>query len=161
MLGHAQAVLNDGFDLNPMFVPVTMEEFMFQAKDMMYIIDERLSHMAFYKNEPIGVLVCIPDLNPLLKKIKSRIGLLTLFHYFKYLKNRDRAIIIFYSVKKKYHSLGVNGVLLCKTLSALKQAGYKKMGCTWIADTNTPSLRQVEKMGMQDYHKTTLFKKSI
>ena len=36
-------LLNDGFKNNPMFVALTEEEFLFQAKDLMLIIDERIS----------------------------------------------------------------------------------------------------------------------
>ena len=39
-------ILNDGFDANPMFVPPTAEEYRFQAGDMMWVIDKRISTVA-------------------------------------------------------------------------------------------------------------------
>src|SRR5690606_13787399 len=91
----ARAVLNKGFDKNPMFVPVSQEEFQFQAKDMMWIIDERISSLCYYQGEPVGVVVCIPDLNPFLKKVNSQFGWSFPFEFVKSRFNRKRAVIIY------------------------------------------------------------------
>ena len=41
-LEDARAALNDGFDRNPMFVPLTRVEYEFHAKEMMWILDPRI-----------------------------------------------------------------------------------------------------------------------
>ena len=91
-------LLNDGFDQNPMFVPLTPDEFRFQAGEMMSILDPRLSSVLLKNGRPVGTIVCTPDLNGLLAATRSRIGLLTPFHYLRYRLRRRRAVIIFYSV---------------------------------------------------------------
>ncbi|WP_150526660.1 GNAT family N-acetyltransferase [Roseibium sediminis] len=157
----ARAVLNDGFEQNPMFVPLTPKEFIFQAGEMMTILDPRLSSVVKLDGRPVGVVICIPDLNGFLKATRSKFGISTPFHYLKYRLGRHRAVIIFYSVASAQHGLGIMGAILDQTVSALKGAGYRQLGVTWIADANKPSLRQVEKLGAKPLHRLHLFKKSL
>jgi RimJ/RimL family protein N-acetyltransferase len=153
--------LNNGFSDNPMFVPLTRDEIYFQAKDMMLVIDRHISCVARYKGETVGVVVCIPNLNPFLQKTKSKLGISTIYHFIRHKLRRDSAIIIYYSVFKDYHSQGLNAVMLYKVMSALKRRAYKTMGGTWISADNKASLRQAEKLGAQVMHELHLFRKSV
>jgi hypothetical protein len=157
----ARQVLNNGFADNPMFVPLTAEEFEFQAGEMMSIIDPRLSSVLHEKGKPVGTIICIPDLNGFLKATKSRFGLLTPFRYLRYRLNRKRAVIIFYSVNRECHGRGLMGGILARTIRALRDAGYAELGITWIADVNPASLRQMEKLGARPLHHLHLFRKSV
>lgn len=156
-----RAVLNDGFANNPMFVPLTQEEFHFQAKDMMWIIDEKISSLVEFEGEPVGTVVCIPDLNPFLKATGSKLSIKTPLAFLKHKMNRDRAVIIFYSVAHKMHGQGINPAMLYKVTTALKERGYNSLGITWIADENISSLRQMEKIGAKKMHQLYLYKKDI
>ncbi len=153
--------LNNGFSDNPMFVPLVRDEIYFQAKDMMLILDRSISIIAKHKGHAVGTIVCIPNLNPLLKDIKSRFGLTTPYYFLKHKLRRDSAIIIYYSVFKEFHSQGLNGLMLYKVMSALKKRGYKKLGGTWISLDNKPSIRQAEKVGAHVMHELCLFRRSL
>jgi len=157
----ARIVLNDGFAHNPMFVPLTTEEFAFQAGEMSAILDPRLSSVLLEDGRPIGTLICIPDLNGFLSATRSRIGLLTPFHFLRYRLRRRRAVIIFYSVVQDRHGRGLMGAILARTVAALRDAGYRQLGITWIADENPASLRQMEKLGARPLHNLHLFRKAL
>ncbi|HUF69716.1 MAG TPA: GNAT family N-acetyltransferase [Longimicrobiales bacterium] len=156
-----RSLLNASFDRNPMFVPLTSEEFLFQAKEMMWIIDERLSKLVFRGNEPVGAIICIPDLNPLLRSVRSRLGPTLPFHYIRHLRNRRRAVIIFWAVDPSMWGRGLNGVMLHAVTASLRAAGYSELGLTWIADVNTASLKQTERLGAKRLHRLQLFRKPI
>ena len=153
--------LNHGFSENPMFVPLTKEEIYFQAKDMMMIIDKETSVIANYEGKAVGVLICIPNLNPFLKAIHSRFGITTPWHFLRHKMNRESATIIFYSVYKEFQSQGLNGVMLYDIMSALKRRGYKRFGGTWISLDNKASLRQAEKLNAEVMHELCLYRKAI
>ncbi|MBV8686449.1 MAG: GNAT family N-acetyltransferase [Alphaproteobacteria bacterium] len=157
----ARIVLNDGFAGNPMFVPLTPEEFRFQAGEMMSILDPRLSSVLLQGERPVGTIVCIPDLNGFLAATRSRIGLATPFHYLRYRWRRRRAVIIFYSVVSDRHGEGLMGAMLARTLAALRAARYERLGITWIADVNAASLRQMERLGARPLQRLHLFRKEI
>lgn len=153
--------LNAGFIDNPMFVPLTWDEIWFQAKDMMLIIDRHIASLVEYKGEAVGVIVCIPNLNPFLKDVRSRLGLTAPYYFLKHKLRPESAVIIFYSVDKAFHSQGLNGAMLYRSTKALKERGYKTLGITWIAEENAASLRQTEKMGAKPMHQLHLFRKSL
>lgn len=157
----ARVVLNDGFSDNPMFVPLTAAEFQFQAGEMMTILDPRLSSVLLHDGRPVGTIICIPDLNGLLRATRSRITPITPFHYLRYRLNRRRAVIIFYSVVRDHHGQGLMGAMLARTIRALRSAGYEKLGVTWIADANKASLRQMEKLAGRPLHQLHLFRKEV
>lgn len=157
----ARAVLNDGFDRNPMFVPLTEAEFTFQAGEMTKILDPRLSSVLKVDGQPAGVVICIPDLNGLLRATRSRIGLLTPLHYLRFRLLRRRAVIVFYSVSQAHHGRGLMAGMLARTLTELRAAGYERLGITWIADVNAASLRMMEKIGAAPLHRLHLFAKDL
>jgi GNAT superfamily N-acetyltransferase len=157
----ARAVLNDGFANNPMFVPLTDAEFRFQAGEMMSILDPRLSSVLLRGNRAVGTVICIPDVNGFLSATRSRIGLTTPFHFLRYRLRRRRAVIIFYSVVTDEQGKGLMGALLARTITALRQARYERLGITWIAELNAASLRQMERIGARPLHRLHLFGKEI
>ena len=157
----ARLVLNDGFANNPMFVPLSAEEYRFQAGEMMWVMDPRLSTVIYHQGEPAGVIVCIPDLNPFVKATGAKLSWLSPYHYLRYRMNRERAIIIYYSVKRELQGQGINGAMLYQVVRAAKKAGYKMLGGTWISDENTASLKQMRGVGSQPLHRLHLFRKKL
>lgn len=157
----AQIVLNDGFDRNPMFVPVTAEEYAFQAGEMMWVMDPRLSVVVHHDGKPVGVIVCIPDLNPFVRASRSRLSLTTAWHFIKHRLTGDRAVIIYYAVATAYQGAGLNGAMLSRLIESAKSAGYRRLGTTWIADVNQASLRQMQRLGATPLHRLHLFRKAL
>ena len=157
----ARLVLNAGFDRNPMFVPVSAEEYTFQAGEMMWIMDPRLSVVVHHNGKPAGVIVCIPDLNPFVRAVGGRISWTAPWHFIRHRTNRNRAVIVYYSVTPDLHGRGVNGAMLARVMRAARDAGYRKLGTTWIADSNIASLKQMERIGAEPLHRLHLFSKKL
>jgi hypothetical protein len=128
---------------------------------MMWIIDERLSTLVFDGDRPVGAIICIPDLNPLLATVRSRFRLTLPLHYMRHLRRRRRAVVIFWAVHPSMWGGGLNPVMLHRVISALREAGYTQLGMTWIADVNQASLRQTERLGARRLHRLHLFRKAI
>jgi hypothetical protein len=160
-LRDARELLNASFASNPMFVPVTEEEFEFQAADLTWIVDERLACVVREGSTAIGVLVCIPDLNPFLRSTRSRMGPLTPARFLRHRWRPRRAVILYWAVRPGQQNRGFTGAMLYRTLTAMQRAGYSEAGFTWIADVNGPSLRQVEKLGALRLHRLHLFRKDL
>lgn len=160
-LEDARSILNRSFRDNPMFVPVSAEEFAFQAKDMKWIMDPRISKVIHFEGEAVGAVIAIPDLNPLLKRVKSRMGLTLPWHFWRYRMKRERAIVIFQGVLPDFQRRSVNPLMLSEAIGDMVKAGYTSVGGTWIADENTASLRQTEKSGAQALHRLHLFEKTL
>jgi GNAT superfamily N-acetyltransferase len=160
-LEDARTILNASFRDNPMFVPVTREEFDFQAKEMEWVMDPRISTVMHHKGRAVGAVIVIPDLNPLVKATGARIGWTTPWHYLKHRMARRRAVVIFQGVLPDYQGKGLNPLMLAHALGAMRKAGYRTVGGTWIADVNKASLRQAEKSGARPLHRLHLYSKVL
>jgi GNAT superfamily N-acetyltransferase len=160
-LEDARVVLNAGFDRNPMFVPLSAEEYTFQAGEMMWVMDPRLSVVVHYEGRPAGVIVCIPDLNPFVRAVGGRLSWTAPWHFLRHRLTRDRAVIVYYSVSPEMQGKGLNGAMLARVVRAARDAGYRKIGGTWIGDSNVASLKQMKGMGSKPLHRLHLFSKKL
>jgi len=157
----ARQCLNGGFDANPLFVPLTAEEFEFQAGEMMWIINPALSAVIHHRGRPAGVAICIPDLNPFVKAAGATYGPRALGAWLRTLVAPRRAVVILYSVLPEEQGKGVNAAMLWRIVGALQKGRYRECGVTWIADVNGASLRQMERLGAERLHRTHLFSKAL
>ena len=157
----ARQILNASFAKNPMFVPVTAEEFHFQARDMKWVMDPRISAVLHWRGRPAACIICIPDINPFLSRIRSRMGWTAPFHFLRHRWANRRAVLIFSGVIPELQGRGVNPVVLARVMEAARAAGYTQVGNTWIADVNGASLAQKEKSGAQPLHRLHLFFKDL
>lgn len=160
-LEEAREILNASFAKNPMFVPVSREEFQFQAKDMRWVMDKRISAVLHHKGALAGCIICVPDLNPFLKRTRSRFGIATPWHFLRHRMTNTRAVLIFAGIMPQLQGQGVNPVILNHVMTNAKAAGYTDIGNTWIADVNPMSLAQAEKAGSSRMHRLHLFGKAL
>jgi GNAT superfamily N-acetyltransferase len=160
-LNSMRLILNDGFSENPFFVPLTEAEMDFQSKDLSLIMDEKISALIKHKSDAVGTIVCIPNLNPLLRATGSKIGITTPYHFYKFSRNCDSALLIFASVNKAYQNTGLSAAMLVHMIQALREGGYKKFGVTWVSDANKPVHVLLEKLGAVQLHRLCLFTKNL
>lgn len=160
-LREACRILNDGFAANAMLTPLTEEEFLFPCAGMMWVIDETLSWIAYHDGEPSGVLLCVPDLVPLMRATRYRLRWTTPWHLLRSRWRRRRAAVVFFSVRRALHNRGVNAALLLHCLRALVRGGYSHLGISWISDTNLASLRQMERLGAKPLHRAQLYRRPL
>lgn len=157
----ARRILNASFAKNPMFVPVSEEEFHFQAKDMKWVMDPRISAVLHHEGRPVACIICVPDLNPFLRRVKSRMSVSAPFHFLDHRWRNRRAVLIFSGVIPEWQGMGVNPLVLNRVVTAAKAAGYEALGNTWIGDSNGPSLAQKEKSGARKLHRLHLFSRPL
>jgi hypothetical protein len=154
-------ILNDSMSNNTLFVPLTEAEARFQLGPMKMIMNPKLTRIAEFEGTPIAATICIPDPNPLVRAIKGRLGPVGIFKFLTQRKKITRASVIIILVRKEHHGKGVIGVLNHDLVAALQQEGFTELGGTWIADTNTASLKQIQLLSMQKLHRCALFEKSL
>jgi GNAT superfamily N-acetyltransferase len=154
-------LLNASFDDNPFFVPLDRSEFELQASQMLWILDPRISFIVHLNGAPAGVIACLPDVNPLLRRTRSRLSFSTPWHYARFRARRRRATLVFGGVRPELQNRGMAGLLLEHAIRGLQGAGYDELGITWISDSNHPSLRQMEKLGAERLHRLALYRRSL
>lgn len=154
-------VLNDAMADNYLFVPLSQEEARFQLGSLELVLDPALTRMAEHDGEVIGVALGVPDVVPLLRKMRSRLLPLGWWHFLRGRHKLDGASIVIILVKKAYQARGVIRILTYELMRAARDAGYRTLGGTWIGDDNQPSLKAAEAVGMKPHHRVYMFEKAL
>jgi ribosomal protein S18 acetylase RimI-like enzyme len=127
--GRLREIYNDAWKENWGFVPFTEKEFEFMAKELKQLVVPEFTLIAEVGDEPVGFILCVPDINVALKKIDGRltsyglpIGLAKLLFY----KNRIRtARLIALGVKPKYRRGGIAEMLVLRIIEdAMIKRGF-------------------------------------
>jgi ribosomal protein S18 acetylase RimI-like enzyme len=122
-------IYNDAWKENWGFVPFTEKEFEFMAKELKQLVVPEFTLIAEVGGEPIGFILCVPDINVAFRKINGRltsygipIGLAKLLYY----KSRIRtARLIALGVKPKYRRGGIAEMLVLRIIEdAMIKRGF-------------------------------------
>ena len=161
ILEDVRQVLNDGFRHNPMFVPLSPAEMRFQAQDLGHILDPRITALVHDAEGPAGVVLCIPDFNPMLRDMGSRLTLAAPWFMLKHRLRRRRAVLVFSAVAQRKQKVGLSTAMLYRVMVALKRYGYTSLGITWVSDANAVVHRQMARLGARPLHRLHLYTKAL
>jgi ribosomal protein S18 acetylase RimI-like enzyme len=127
--GRLREIYNDAWKENWGFVPFTEKEFEFMAKELKQLVVPEFTLIAEVGDEPVGFILCVPDINVAFRKINGRltsyglpIGLAKLL----YQKSRIRtARLIALGVKPKYRRGGIAEMLVLRIIEdAMIKRGF-------------------------------------
>jgi hypothetical protein len=114
------------------------------------ILDERLIWFAFYKEEPIGFYIMIPEINQIIKHMNGRSDVLgkAIFMYHKWKKTCKKVYGVIFGVVPRFQSRGVEGgMIMAFAEVALKpDFQYDTIELNWIGDFNPPMLKIAERL---------------
>lgn len=103
------------------------------------IMDETLVWFAYYKDEPIGMWINIPDLNQYFKYFKGRFGLLQKLWLLLLQKIRPSRKIngVAFGIVPKFQALGIDAFMIYSGALVIRQQGrYDLIEMGWAADWN-------------------------
>lgn len=132
-------IYNDAWNGFENFVPIEMETIRESFRQMEPIMDERIIWFAYYKEEPIAFILCLPDANQLLKPLRGKMHLLNKlrFVWYKNTTRVDRLRIIVMGCKQKFHNHGIESALIrCLQNEVLPRNTIKEVELAWVGDFN-------------------------
>jgi hypothetical protein len=119
------------------FVPMTEAELSEMGKELVQIIDEQFVFFLYYEDEAVGVMMMLPDLNPLLQRLNGRVGIRGLYHYLFH-RNEIRTLrAILFGIKKPYQRLGLPLVAFNHLADLMhRQTKYEYVEFGWTLEDN-------------------------
>lgn len=95
-------VYNDAWSDFDSFSPIEMETISETFRQMKPVMDEKIIWFAYHKDEPIGFVLCMPDVNQILKHLHGKMNWLgkLKFLWYKQTTTIDRIRIIIMGCKK-------------------------------------------------------------
>jgi GNAT superfamily N-acetyltransferase len=160
-----RAIYNQAWEKNWGFVPFSEKEFAYMTKEMKPLLLADLLWLAEIGSEPVGFILCVPDINVALKKINGRlttfglpIGLAKLL----YLKSRIKTVrLVALGVVPKYRRHGIAEMLVLQIIeNAMLKRGF--IGeCSLILENNVMMNRFLEAIGAEKYKTYRVYRRSL
>jgi hypothetical protein len=132
---------------------------MFQS--MKPVMDERISWFVYYKNEPIGIWINLPDLNQWFKHLKGKFGLLQKlkFLWIKSTVKNNKFNGLVFGIVPEFQAKGVDSYMIVEGCKIIQQItikdGHYKIGTPiykdyemqWIGEFNPKMINVAENLG--------------
>jgi len=137
----AHEVYNEAWKENWGFLPMTIEEFRYLGRELKILVDPGMSFVARHRGEPVGFLLTLPDPNPALKAVNSR---LLPFGFLKLpflMKKVDRFRVVALGVKKAFHNRGIESAMIFQAVEYAFSNGFEKGEMSWTLEDNEPMLK--------------------
>jgi len=147
------------------FAQFTEREFEFMTKELKPLLVSDLVWIAEIKGEPVGFILCVPDINVALKKINGRlttfglpIGLAKLLYY----KSRIKTVrLVAMGVIPEHRRHGVAEMLVLRIIEeAMIKRGFVGE-CSLILANNKMMNRFLEAIGAEKYKTYRIFRRNI
>ncbi len=142
------------------FVPTTEEEHREMAKNLLRIMREELTFFIYYEDECAGLVMMLPDINPLLKRLNGKIGLTGLFKYLWYRNDVKGLRGAMFGVKKEYRKLGLPLVAFDHVYS-LANGRYDYVEFGWNLEDNMAINKFELDMGARITKRYRIYRKTL
>ena len=127
------------------------EQVLIMFKKMKPVMDEKILHYAYYKNEPIAIFINIPDLNQWFKYLHGKFGLLQKlkFLFVKQFKKNKKFTGLVFGVVPEWHGKGVDAYIIGESAKYVQSAAssYTEYEMQWIGDFNPKMLNIATGLG--------------
>ena len=119
-------------------------------KAMKPVMDESIMWFAYYRNEPIGFWVNLPDLNQYFKHMNGKFGLLQKLYllWLRAFGKCNRFVGLVFGIIPEFQGKGVDGYLIVSGANVIqKQAKYIDYEMQWVGDFNPKMINIGESLG--------------
>jgi GNAT superfamily N-acetyltransferase len=142
-------VYNSAWSNNWDFVPYSKKDLDAYAQELQLVFDKHWFMIAEREDtgEVVGMAITVPDINPVLAKMKGKFFPLGWWHFLRKGKTIDRVRVGFLGVKPEYQHTGVAAKLYVDHFNAAEHRPQKGGEMGWILETNTAMNRGMEAMG--------------
>ncbi|WEK36699.1 MAG: GNAT family N-acetyltransferase [Candidatus Pseudobacter hemicellulosilyticus] len=145
-----QEIYNDAWSNFENFTQIEMGTIKESFRQMQAIMDEKIIWFAYYNEEPIAFVLCLPDVNQILRHVNGKLDLWgkLKFLWYKNTTTIERLRIIIMGCKKKYQNHGVESALIrCLQIEVLPRNTIKGVELAWVGDFNDKMLAIHEATG--------------
>lgn len=158
-------IYNEAWKDNWGFVPFTEHEFEFMTRELKQLVVPEFTLIAEIADEPVGFILCLPDINVALRKINGRltnyglpIGLAKLLYY----KSRIRTVrLIALGIKPKYRRRGIAEMLVLRIIEdAMIKRGFTGEASMTLEDNHLIN-RFLAAIGAKKYKTYRIFRRQI
>lgn len=155
-------IYNSAWERNWGFVPMTRDEFMFQAKGLKPLLLPQFAFIAEVHGEPAGFMLCVPDFNQILKRNPG--GRLFPFGWLKILTGKAKlktGRIMALGIKEQFRSGSILPVFMHESLRRAVAYGSTGAEASWILEENQQMRQPIDAWGGRVYRKWRIYERAL
>jgi hypothetical protein len=156
-------IYNDAWQFHENFTPMTEQQVVSLIDELKDIMIPELLCFVYVENDPAGFMICLPDLNQIIKPLKGKFGLIEKIQLwwrrrnnFEWYRNKgilNRGRVTIMGVKPKYQKYGLESALIMVPMPHARAMGFKEMELSWVGDFN-PKMRKLHEATGSKHAKT-------
>lgn len=119
-------------------------------KSVKLVMDEKISWFVYYKDEPIGIWINLPDINQWFKHLNGKFDLLhkLKFLWLKWTTKPDKFIGLVFGIVPEWQGKGVDSYMIMEGAKLIQPSvRYKKYEMQWIGEFNPKMINMAEGLG--------------
>ncbi len=148
---HVKEIYNDAWSQNWDFAPMTDEEIDDLAVQLRPFLKPELMPIVFYKGEPAGMSIALPDYNQALLGVRGRLFPVGWLRFLLARGHINQFRLWALGMKRKFHSLGYDSLLYYECYRGAKSLGYMRGETSWVLEDNEPAIRPLRLFGSEVY----------
>ncbi len=130
-------------------------------KSMKPVMDEKVSWFVYYKKEPVGIWINLPDLNQWFKHLQGKFGLWQKlkFLWVKKTKKCDKFVGLVFGIVPEWQGKGVDSYMIVEGAKIIQPKPlYDKYEMLWIGEFNPKMINVAEALGTYRSRKLTTYR---
>jgi GNAT superfamily N-acetyltransferase len=154
-------IFNDAWKGNWGHLPITRNQFLFNANSLRRIVKPELLIIAEHHGKPVGFVLSVPDVNQAIRRANGRLFPLGLVRMLLGLRKINRIKVFMLGVLPEYRRKGLDLVFYLETLERARKIGYLEGDCSVIVETNADIITASEHFGAMRHKTYRHFSKPI
>lgn len=141
---------------------ITVEQSLNIFRKMKPVMEEKLVWFAYYKNEPVGAWLNLPELNQYFKHMNGKFGLFQKlqFLWLKMIGSCEKFYGLVFGVVPEHQGKGVDGLMIWAGASVIRSLNkYHFMELQWIGDFNPKMIKIARSLGTKQCRTLITFRK--
>ncbi|MDW8332628.1 MAG: GNAT family N-acetyltransferase [Bacteroidia bacterium] len=145
-------IYNEAWRFHQHFVPIERDQMRGILAELKLILIEEMTIFGFVNGEPAGFLICLPDLNQIIKPFRGKLSWWEALLFFWRRRNKfewyrkrgilNRGRVMIMGVKPKFQKHGVESAMAILPMDDCRRLGFKTIELSWVGDFN-PAMKAV------------------
>ena len=123
------------------------------------VTDPSLVAIAEHRGKPVGALMCVLDVNPLLRRFRGKASLPAYLRFVHDRKNVKTLIVYAVGIRKAYQRTRAF-VLLSDALRQMAKR-FDVLETTWMSSSNALAIAAARRMGMVEHKHFRMYRKQL
>jgi ribosomal protein S18 acetylase RimI-like enzyme len=151
------ATFEDEWEMNE----YTEEEFIETWGQMRWILDPQAFLIAEVDKEPAGFCLGLPDITPLMRSFRGRLGPISMIRMLRGVSKAQRHGLFVVGVRERFRGRHIAQSLACNLYRHYERQGSKSAAYYYVDDKNLASRHVAESLGAEGDIKLTCYQKSL